>query len=153
MKQLYLLTALFLAAGPTAHAVDLNKDALKSMQQEGERLMDESKGGRAYKMAGGHCLDVYGPGLVLQKCNAKINNQKWRMDDQQRLVGHDGRCVAGAKLQKCGKGKNQKWKLDGKKRLANNAGQCLQAQGNPPKAGSNVTAVKCNNSKSQVWSS
>lgn len=151
MKQYSLFIAFLLVITPMVHAVDLNTEALKSMQQEGHKIVDEAQDRKTYKSAGGHCLDVAGSGLVVKKCNAKAKTQQWLMDSKARLVAHDGRCVAGALLQKCGSGKSQKWKLDGQKRLANNAKQCLQAQGNPPKPGAKVVVATCGKASNQAW--
>jgi len=87
----------------------------------------------------------------VRKCNAKTNNQKWRFDDKNRLVAHNGQCVEGAQLKKCSGAAPQKWKLDGKKRLANHTGLCLQTAGNPPKAGAKVTTATCGKAANQVW--
>ena len=151
MKQIFLLAALAMALAPGAQAVDFNKDAMKSMQEEGHRIVEESQGGRAYKAGNNLCLDTGDGGLVLRKCNGGAKTQKWTMDGQSRLVAHDGRCVAGAKLAKCGAGKGQKWKHDGNKRLANQNKQCLQVQGNPPKGGAKVVVAACNKAQGQVW--
>ena len=151
MKQAYLLVALMLALGPAANAVEFNKDALKSMQEEGHKMLEESRGTRTYKAPGGLCLDVAGAGLVVNKCNAKAKNQMWYFDDQGSLVAGDGRCVTGSKLQKCGASKAESWKLDGQKRLASSVQKCLQVQGNPPKPGAEVVAGACSKSPSQVW--
>jgi hypothetical protein len=151
MKQIFLLPALAAMLATGAQAVDLNTDALKTMQQEGHRIVEESEGGRAYKAANGFCLDVAGGGLVVHKCKDGSKTQKWTMDGQSRLVAHDGRCVGGAQLAKCAAGPAQKWKHDGKKRLANHNKQCLQVQGNKPKGGAKVVAAACNKAAAQVW--
>jgi len=151
MKQAYFLAALMVVLGPAANAVEFNTDALKSMQEEGHKIVAESKGARAYKASGGHCLDIAGAALVIRACNAKAKTQMWNFDGQGRLVAHDGRCVTGSQLQKCGAAKTAKWKLDGQKRLANATMQCLQIQGNPPKPGAKVVAAACNKSPNQVW--
>ena len=152
MKQLFPVTAftLALAGASGANAVDFNKDALKSMQEEGHKIVEEAEG-RTYKTANGLCLDVDGASLVVAACDPKSKSQVWRIDGQGRLVAHDGRCVASDKLQKCGSGNAQKWKVDDKKRLANAAKQCLQPQGNPPKAGAKVSAAGCSKAANQVW--
>jgi hypothetical protein len=121
------------------------------MQQEGHKIVEESQGRRAYKAAGGLCLDIAGAGLVVKTCNGNAKTQKWIMDDQRRLVAHDGRCVGGVQLQKCGGAPAQKWAHDGKKRLANDAKKCLQPQGNPVKSGATVMAVSCSKAPNQVW--
>jgi len=135
-----------------AQAVTLNKDALKSMQQEGHKIVEESQGGRVFKSNTGQCLDSAGKALLIKQCGNKVASQLWRFDDKGRLVAHDGRCIGGnAQLQKCNNNKEQQWKLDGKKRLAGGGGKCLQPQGNPPKAGSKIAAVNCSGAGRQVW--
>jgi hypothetical protein len=152
MKQIFLLAALAVLLNQGAQAVELNKDAMKTMQQEGHRIVEESKGSRAYKAGNNLCLDTGGGGLLVRKCSDGAKTQKWTMDNQKRLVAHDGRCVAGAQLAKCGAGKGQKWKHDDKKRLFNQNKQCLQVQGNPPKAGAKVTVAACGNEVAgQTW--
>jgi len=151
MKQVFLLPALAAILVTSAQAVELNTDALKTMQKEGHRIVEESEGGRAYKAANGFCLDAAGGGLVVRKCKDGAKTQKWTMDGQSRLVAHDGRCVAGPNLAKCAGGPAQKWNHDGKKRLTNHNKQCLQIQGNTPKDGAKVVAAGCNKAPGQVW--
>jgi len=154
MKQAYFLMGLLVAVAPATHAVDFNKEALKSMQQEGHKIVEESADARMYRAGGGFCLGSAGQKLVIKACNNGDQSQKWRMNDSQQLVAHDGRCVgiaAGdAVLQKCGGAKNQKWSQDGKKRLVNNARQCLQFLGDTA-AGSSVASANCNKTSRQVW--
>jgi hypothetical protein len=152
MKQVFLVTALLAATATGAQAVEFNTDALKSMQEEGHKIVEEAQAGRAYKAAGDLCLDIAGNGLVVRKCNAKARSQQWSMDGQGRLVAHDGRCVAGPQLAKCGAAKAQKWKHDGKQRLANQNNACLQVQSNPPQAGTRVVVAGCRDkAAAQVW--
>ncbi len=142
------------AAG--AMAVELNTDAMKKMQQEGHKILEEEKGQRTFALPNGNCLQAAGGNVASAKCNDKAANQKWRLDDTGRLVSHDGaKCasVAGdgkkpgsnAVLQKCSGDARQKWKLDGAKRLTNQKGLCLQANGN------NVVAAKCSKAATQKW--
>ncbi len=157
----------FIAAGilglclGNAHAVDLNTDALKKMQQEGHKILEEEQGARMLRIDDGNCLAAGGkPGqvgasVVTQKCNDKANPQKWSFDDQGRLVSHGGTCVAtagnatkpgtNAVLQKCAGNAQQKWSLDKQNRLAGRSGLCLQANGN------NVVAAACSGAKNQKW--
>ena len=151
MKLKYILAGLLVACVSAVNAVELNKDALKSMQQEGHKLLEESSGGRAYKGAGGFCLDIAGAGMVVRSCNATTKNQLWKLDGQSRLVAHNGQCADGASLKKCGSGQTQKWSHDGKKRLANGKKQCLQIQGDKPKAGAKVVISACSGSANQIW--
>jgi hypothetical protein len=135
----------------SANAVELNKDALKSMQEEGHKLLDESSSGRAFKGAGGFCLDIAGARMVVRPCKSATKNQLWKLDNKSHLVAHDGRCVEGAGLKKCGSVPIQKWSHDVKKRLVNGKKQCLQIQGNKPKAGAKVVVSACSGSANQVW--
>ena len=152
MKQAILCASLLTLFLPAAQAVDFNNDALKSMQEEGHKIVEAEEKSRAYKQASGLCLEASGSALVAGKCKGKPDNQKWYFDDQKRLVGHSGKCVnatatgAAAALQKCGSGKSQQWKHDGKQRLANGNKLCLQA-GSDKK----VVAAACGNSPDQVW--
>ena len=151
MKLKYVLAGLLVACVSAVNAVELNKDALKSMQDEGHKLLEESSGGRVFKGAGGFCLGVAGSAMVVKSCKPGTKNQQWKLDGKARLVAHNGQCVDGARLKKCGSGPTQKWAHDGKKRLANGKKQCLQIQGNKPKAGAKVVVSACNKSANQVW--
>ncbi|RLQ23290.1 hypothetical protein DWB85_01685 [Seongchinamella sediminis] len=151
MKRIFFVSALALGLIGPAQAVEFNTDALKSMQEEGHKIVAEAQGARSYKASNGECLDFEGNGLVLAKCNAKKNSQQWTMDDKQRLVAHNGRCVGGSNLQDCNNAKAQKWTHDDKQRLISNARKCLQPQGNPPKPGAKVVAGNCSNSEQLVW--
>ena len=151
MKQVFLLTAVTTLLASGAQAVEFNKDAMKAMQEEGHRIVEESQGGRAYKAGKEFCLDMAGTGLVVRKCQGGAKTQKWITDSQSRLVAHDGRCVDGASLVKCAGSKSQKWKYEGN-HLANQNKQCLQVQGQPPKAGAKVVVSACNKkAAAQVW--
>ena len=153
MKQTYLLAVLLGLCAAGAAAIELNTDAMKKMQQEGHKILEE--GQRSFKLPNGQCLQASGGKLASGKCNKKAGNQKWRFDDKGRLVSQDGTCVsvaggdkkpgAQAILQKCSGAKPQKWKVDGAKRLVNGLGTCLQAEG-----GAVVTA-KCSKSANQKW--
>ena len=151
MKRIFLLSATSLAFIAPSQAVEFNTDALKSMQEEGHKIVAESQGARSYRAANGECLDFKGNGLVLSKCDGKANSQKWTMDDKQRLVAHNGRCIGGSNLQECSNAKPQKWTHDDKHRLISNAKKCLQPQGKPPKSGDKVVAGNCSNSEDLVW--
>ncbi len=146
------LLLVMIPAAMAAQAVTLNTDALKSMQEEGHKIVAESQNARSFKSHSGQCLDMAGKVLVLKNCSGKASGQKWHFDDQGRLAAHDGRCVGGnAQLQNCGGAAAQKWKLDGQGRLANGANKCLQPQGNNPKAGTKVVAGACGGSPHQQW--
>ena len=163
MKQRTLWIALLALYLPGAGAVDFNTDALKSMQEEGHKIVEESQGLRTFKLPKGQCLHAAGAAganLVINKCNSKSNNQKWRFDDKGRLANQNGACVgvagdpskpgASAVLQNCSGAKFQQWKQDGKKRLVNGVNKCLEAAGEA-KPGGNVVAAACSDSPNQVW--
>jgi len=151
MKPVVIFSAFLLAASPFAGAVDLNKDAMKAMQQQGQNIVDEAADGRQYRAAGGLCLDSKKGALVVNKCSDKADSQKWKMDDKKRLLAHNKQCVADTKLAKCGSGKNQKWKLDDKMRLVNETKKCLEVPGKSAKAGTLVVTATCSKAKGQVW--
>jgi hypothetical protein len=152
MKQVFLLTAAAAVLASAAQAVEFNKDAMKSMQEEGLKIVEETQGARNYKTANGFCLDMAGNGLVVRKCNAGSRTQKWILDSQTRLVAHDGRCVTGPQLSQCGSGKAQKWQYDKQQRLANQNNACLQVQASPPSEGAKVGVAACKDKvAAQVW--
>jgi hypothetical protein len=151
MKQLSLFSALFIGLAAPVLAVDFNTDALKSMQEEGHKIVAESQGGKSYKTRNGLCLDYAGKVLMVRKCKASGSSQTWYFDDQDRLVASDGRCVAGASLVNCGSGNNQKWRLDNQGRIAGSNNKCLQTQGNPPKNGAKIVAAGCSGAANQLW--
>ncbi len=151
MKRIIVISAIAAICSAPALAVDFNTDALESMQEDGLKIVADSKNARSYKASNGRCLQAKGAGLVLAKCNGDNNSQKWSIDDSERLVAHDGRCLGGAQLQECGNAKAQKWSHDGSGRLASQAKQCLQAAGNPPKSGAKVSAASCSKSAQQIW--
>jgi len=166
MKHAYFWAGLLAVYLPGAAAVEFNTDTLKSMQEEGHKIVAEETGWRTFRLPTGKCLHAGGePGKVganlkIQNCDPQSNNQKWRLDGQARLVSHGGTCVgvvgnvgtpgANAVMQSCGATKSQQWRLDGKKRLVNGFNSCLQAA-DPTKPGANVAAAACSGSPGQVW--
>jgi hypothetical protein len=159
MKQTYLVVGFLALCAANAAAIDLNTDAMKKMQQEGHKIIEEEEkrqqGQRAFKLPNGQCLQAAGANVVHRKCNGNAGNQKWRLDGKGQLIGHDSNCVGAAGggkqpganvvLQKCNGSAGQKWKLDGAKRLANQHGMCLQPNGN------NVVTAVCSNAPIQKW--
>ena len=106
----------------TANAVDLNTDALKKMQEEGDKIIEQEKGMRMLRMANGNCLTAGGK------------------------PGQPGASVVAQKvLQNCAGNPQQKWALDKQKRIAGRAGLCLQANGG------NVVAAACSGANNQKW--
>ena len=77
MKQVFAFTAISALIATGAQAVEFNKDALKSMQEEGHKIVEESQAGRPYKSTGGLCLDIAGNGLVVRNCNANSKTHTW----------------------------------------------------------------------------
>lgn len=173
MKHTYLLAGLLAVYLPGALAVDFNPEALKAMQDKGKQIVQEAKAAeetkamRPFVLPGGKCLHVAGnptkPGanLVIQNCNPEVVRQKWRFDEQGRLVNPAGLCVgvqgdpnkpgANAILQNCGPQAFQRWTRDDKNRMKNNRNKCLHAVGNANTPGGNVVTTNCNKAPNQVW--
>lgn len=149
MIQRFAAAALVAAVGASAHAVELNKDALKAMQQQGHEIVAE--GARSFKAQGNLCLDTATNALVVKACSDEAASQQWQFDDQRHLVAHSGQCVAGARLADCGAESAHTWTHDETQRLANEAGQCLQVQGSTPTAGASVVTAPCSDAAGQVW--
>jgi hypothetical protein len=154
------LLAALLAGGAAAQ---FNTDAMKKMQKEGlQRLEEQKEAGaaqpadgskaaaarRAYRFGANLCLDARGA-LSVEPCNPTVAAQQWSLDGSRHLVAHDGRCLAGTSLVKCGKGRFQQWVHDKRGRLRNDAGQCLQPRG--AKAGAPVRAAACSDAPAQLW--
>lgn len=150
MIQRFAAVTLVAALGTSAHATQFNKEALKTMQEEGHEIVEESEGARQFQAQGNFCLDTSAKGLVVRACS-EAASQKWRFDDASHLVAHSGQCVAGATLADCSAGNVQSWTYDDAKRLVNGAGQCLQVKGSAPKAGARVVTAPCSDAASQVW--
>ncbi len=154
------LLAALLAGGAAAQ---FNTDAMKKMQKEGLERLEAQKAPetvkpagsskavaarRAYRSGANLCLDARGA-LSVEPCNGKAASQQWSLDADRHLVAHDGRCLAGASLVKCGQGKFQQWTYDKRGRLRNDAGQCLQPRN--AKAGAPVSAAACSDAPAQLW--
>ena len=167
MKHACFIASMMVVYLPGAGAVEFNTEALKAMQEEGHKIVEESKALRAYKLPSGKCLHVGGdvtkPGtnLVITNCKPDLKNQKWRFDDQGRLVNQGGKCVgvagdpnkpgANALMQNCGAAKAQQWKHDDKKRLVNGVNKCLHAAGDAKTPGGNVVTTNCKLPPNQIW--
>ena len=155
MKQTYLLAGLLGLCATGATAIELNTDAMKKMQAEGHKIVEQQQGARLLKLPNGQCLQAAGANVVGAKCNGKASNQKWHFDDKGRLANQEGGCVsaqgggnkpgANAIIQPCSGAGAQKWKLDGAKRLVNGQGMCLQANGNK------VVTAQCSKNANQKW--
>jgi hypothetical protein len=169
MKPLYLTTAGLLAALLAGGAAaQFNTDALKKMQKEGHKIVEEQQaaeaaqksvdeGGAApaaapvraaYRSGANLCLDSRA-GLAVRPCNSQAATQQWALDADGRLVASDGRCVDGATLGTCAASNTQKWVHDGRSRLRNQAQQCLQPRA--ANAGAPVTTAACSGAAAQVW--
>lgn len=127
------------AAGAGAQAAPTAPGAQKGIDE-----------GRSFRFTESLCLDATGM-LSVERCAKDAAGQRWRSDDEGRLVAHTGQCLAPAGLTNCNAGAVQKWALDPQGRLANKAQQCLQVTGQPPKPGSRVIAARCSAAKSQLW--
>lgn len=167
MKSITLLAggllALFLAGGAAAQ---FNPEALKKMQKQGHKIVEEQKAVEApavtgaaiasktakartvYRIEPNLCL-VAENRLAVESCDRQTASQQWAFDASGRLVAHDGRCVDGASLVPCAGRKTQKWVHDKRGRLRNQAQQCLQPR--KEESGTPVAAVACSGASQQVW--
>ncbi|MFV8816975.1 ricin-type beta-trefoil lectin domain protein [Haliea sp. E17] len=169
MKLTVCLSSLFVFVASGAMAIDLNTDALKTMQQQGQEIVAQAQQAqwRSFALDGDMCLqmagtpDKVGASMVVRKCNASAKNQQFSFDDQGRLATQGGVCVgvagdaskpgANALTQACGGQAFQKWRIDEAGRLHNNANKCLLAVGKPGEPTGNVVSSNCNASPNQVW--
>lgn len=173
MKPFYLIAGGMLAAMLAGGAAaQFNPDALKKMQKEGHKIVEEQQAAEAaksvadtkaaadtqgvtspaarhaYRTGTGLCLDARGA-LAVRPCAGKIAAQQWGFDPRGRLVAHDGRCLDGASLATCAGGATQKWIHDKRGRLRNQAKQCLRARNE--KAGAPLIAAPCSGAPALVW--
>lgn len=167
MKPFYLIAAGVLTALLTGGAAaQFNPDALKKMQKEGHKIVEEQQAAEiakptavdkaagaqlarhAYRFGANLCLDARGV-LSVETCDGKAATQQWALDTGGRLVAHDGRCLAGASLVPCTGGAQQKWVHDKRGRLRNQEMQCLHARSGT--AGARVIAAPCSGAPAQVW--
>jgi len=169
------LLAVLFAGGAAAQ---FNTEALKKMQKEGHKIVEEQQATetgkavedskaagnaqaagtakaattpverRAYRFGANLCLDARG-GLSVETCVAGKASQQWALDAGSRLVAQNGRCLDGASLVKCAGGNTQKWMHDKRGRLRNQAKQCLQVRADEP--GAPVTVAPCSGAPTQVW--
>ena len=170
MKPLYLITTgLLTALLAGGAAAQFNPDALKKMQKEGHKMLEEQQGAAAdaaqqpadgspaaapakatvaYRSGANLCLDARG-GPAARNCNSAAPTQQWSFDATGRLVASDGRCLDGAALVACAAGDTQKWVHDKRGRLRNQAQQCLQPR--VANAGAPVITAVCSGAEAQVW--
>ncbi|MDX1569448.1 MAG: RICIN domain-containing protein [Xanthomonadales bacterium] len=149
MIQRFAVMTLAAALGTSAQATEFNKDALKTMQQQGHEIAEDAP--RRFKAKGDFCLDTSDDGLVVKACSDEAT-QKWKFDDKRRLVANSGRCVAVGKLADCDASDVKSWTHDDAKRLVNADGKCLQIKGNTPKADAKVVNAACKKDVvGQVW--
>lgn len=162
MKHGYLWAGFLGLWVASTSAVEFNTDALKKMQQEGHKILEDQQGPRVFRLGNGNCLQPAGdaakPGtnVALRKCDDKVKAQQWTWDSNGRLLSQAGTCLskagepnqlqANAVLRACTGAKNQQWEQDGEGRLINGVGSCLQAE-----KGNAVTRT-CNQAPTQKWS-
>ncbi|GAB3282567.1 RICIN domain-containing protein [Parahaliea aestuarii] len=161
MKYRFLIPGLLALCTAGAYAIDLNTDALKKMQEEGHKIVEDEGKFRTFALPNGQCMQAAGDpskagvNVVMRKCEGGANNQKWQINGQHHLQSHGAMCVAvGGQAQKpgsnvvlkaCGGSKDQKWSLDGQGRLKNGFDHCLQANNG------NVVTATCSNSPQQKF--
>ncbi len=160
MKPRFLIPGLLALCTAGAYAIDLNTDALKKMQEEGHKIVEDEGKFRSFTLPNGQCLQAAGDpskagvNVVVRKCADSANNQKWQLESPH-LKSHGNLCVAvGGEAQKpgsnvvlksCGGSKDQKWSLDGQGRLKNGFDHCLQANNG------NVVTAACSGSAQQKF--
>jgi hypothetical protein len=124
---------------------------------------------RSLRSAGGKCLDVNlldlvknGGKIQVWECNGEIQ-QRWKLDNQSRLVNEGGKCLDvdvnelkkdGGKVQvwECNNEIQQKWRFDDKGRLVSGGGKCLDVDAAQLKQdGGKVQVWQCNNEPQQKW--
>lgn len=134
-----------------------------------KRAQTRGLGFKSFQSEGGKCLDVNIEDLVkdggkvqIWDCHNAIQ-QRWKFDDQDRLVNEGGKCLDvyvedlakdGGKVQiwECNDQIQQKWNLDKKGRLVNKGGKCLDVDINElTKNGGKVQIWSCNDQKNQRW--
>jgi hypothetical protein len=161
MNPFHLATGILLAALlASGAAAQFNTEALKKMQKEGHKIVEEQQAAEAAKPAGAPlarhayrfganlCLDARGV-LSVETCDGRMASQQWAVDAGARLVANDGRCVEGGSLVECTGAETQKWLHDKRGRLRNRSMQCLQVRGGT--AGARVIAAPCSGVPAQVW--
>jgi hypothetical protein len=167
MNPFHLATGVLLAALlASGAAAQFNTEALKKMQKEGHKIVEEQQAAEAAKPATGTqaagaplarhayrfgadlCLDARSV-LSVETCDGRIASQQWALDAGARLVATDGRCVDAGSLVPCSGAETQKWLHDKRGRLRNRAMQCLQVRGGTP--GARVIAAPCSGVPAQVW--
>jgi hypothetical protein len=158
MKRQLIMVGLLLAVASPMASAQFNTDALKKMQQEGHRLLEEAQeeegpavgAPRRYTIGDNLCLTAAQP-LAIRRCRTEPA-QRWIMDEAGHLLSADERCLAGAQLAQCNNSNVHLWQHDDRDRLANKAGQCLQLQGGLPASDSKrVIVARCSEAQAQVW--
>lgn len=153
-----LLAALF--GTVSVQAVQFNVEGLKNLQDKGLELANQADNLRALKTGDDKCLHVAGSvnavnqGIKVVTCNGNIN-QKWRTDDQSRLVNAGGFCLTYAgKLNKpggqlrtedCTAANSQNWRINEIGQIVSKTELCIDA-------GGKVTTLRqCGNGAMQKW--
>ncbi len=162
-KAIFLTASLCLGLGVSPiHASKFNLEGMKELQETGKSLaeqaenlqrvvvLDDERGENVVKDNGvidGKCIEVMGSltkenqKVVMRKCKDEMV-QRWRFDDQQRMVNAGGMCLGyrgnptqpgtGLKTEKCQQGERQVWRRNDEGQLVNTAQLCLDGRGEDP---------------------
>lgn len=124
---------------------------------------------KSVQSVGGKCLEIKiedlfkdGGSVQIWECNGEIQ-QRWKLDDQSRLVNEGGKCLDvhapdmatdGGKVQvwECSDVPQQKWTLDEHGRLVNGGGKCLDIHApDMTTDGGKVQIWECSDVDNQQW--
>ena len=139
------------AAGPAG--AQFNPEALKKMQKEGHKIVEEAAKKQVWRLPGDLCLDAR-QNLVVQRCTENLASQQWTLDEAGRIVAHNDQCLTGNRLLACADNNRfQTWTHGEGGLLSNGAGRCLHVRGTPA-VGSKVGVAPCTapNVTISVWS-
>ncbi len=162
MKTRLVLTISLCLGAAAAQAVKLNPDAMRAMQAEGDKMMQQAMQPRTFRLSTGMCLQRGEDGNVLTAaCDAQSPAQIWRIDELGRVVHSGGECLAVAGepgkpevnvvTMVCGNGPEFLWMPNKAGQLVNSGTACLHAVGDVSQPGANVILGICEVGPAQVW--
>jgi hypothetical protein len=167
MKQRLLSIPLALLLGASlAHAVKFNPEAMRTLQEQGNRMADQILTLHPYRLPSGKCLHQTGDlktlpaNVIIANCSGKAS-QNWKFDAKRRFLNQGGAClgVAGdpakadvnVRAVPCGGGPALVWRPGADGRITHSSGKCLTVGGNPNVAGTNVILSPCRGEPRQKW--
>lgn len=157
MKKIIVLALVLSGATSAALAVKFNPEAMKAMQQEGNKIADQALKLRPYRLPTGQCLHAGGDlktfpaNVIALNCNG-TPNQNWRFDTAGKFLNQSGRCLEVAEKQNvriaaCADVPRFKWKPGTDGRVSHASGLCLTANIQT----SNVVVTPCKGGANQQW--